>query len=81
MMGISDPQPSMFYHINLEQVRDRRSPDAEIRPLIDTARLRQLCEPLYSEVGRPSIPPSSCLWPFSVAICWVSPRSGRWSAS
>ena len=29
----------------------------KIRPLIDMARLRQLCAPLYSEVGRPSIPP------------------------
>ena len=29
----------------------------KIRPLIDTARLRQLCASLYSEVGYPSIPP------------------------
>lgn len=29
----------------------------KIRPLIDTARIRTLCEPLYSDVGRPSIPP------------------------
>lgn len=28
-----------------------------IRPLIDTARIRQRCEPLYAETGRPSIPP------------------------
>ncbi|MFZ3014751.1 MAG: transposase [Nitrospira sp.] len=25
--------------------------------MIDTARIRQLCEPLYAETGRPSIPP------------------------
>ncbi|MEQ1678990.1 MAG: transposase [Nitrospira sp.] len=32
-------------------------PMRKIRPLIDTARIRQLCEPLYAENGRPSIPP------------------------
>jgi transposase len=57
MMGTSNPQPSMFYHINLEQFVTADHPMRKIRPLIDTARLRQLCEPLYSEVGRPSIPP------------------------
>jgi hypothetical protein len=57
MTGISDPQPSMFYHINLEQFVTTDHPMRKIRPLIDTAHLRQLCEPLYSEVGRPSIPP------------------------
>lgn len=29
----------------------------KIRPLIDTVRIRLLCEPLYAEAGRPSIPP------------------------
>ena len=57
MMGTSDPQPSMFYHINLEQFVTRDHPMRKIRPLIDTERIRQLCEPLYSEEGRPSIPP------------------------
>lgn len=57
MMGTSDPQPSMFYHINLEQFVTADHPMRKIRPLIDTARIRQLCEPLYAESGRPSIPP------------------------
>jgi transposase len=57
MMGISHPQPSMFYHITLEQFVTADHPMRKIRPLIDTDRIRQLCEPLYSEVGRPSIPP------------------------
>jgi transposase len=57
MMGTSDPQPSMFYHINLEQFVTADHPMRKIRPLIDTARIRQLCEPLYAETGRPSIPP------------------------
>jgi len=57
MMGTADPQPSMFQHINLVQFVPADHPMRKIRPLIETARLRQLCEPLYSEVGRPSIPP------------------------
>jgi transposase len=56
-MGTADPQPSMFYHINLEQYVTADHPMRKIRPLIDTARIRQLCEPLYAETGRPSIPP------------------------
>ena len=57
MMGTADPQPSMFYHINLEQYVTADHPMRKIRPLIDTAQIRQLCEPLYAETGRPSIPP------------------------
>lgn len=57
MMGTADPQPSMFYHINLEQYVTADHPMRKIRPLIDTERIRQLCEPLYAETGRPSIPP------------------------
>jgi transposase len=57
MMGPSDPHPSMFSQINLEQYVPADHPMRKIRPLIDTARIRQLCEPLYAETGRPSIPP------------------------
>lgn len=57
MMGTSDPQPSMFYHINLEQFVTADHPMRKIRPLIDTERIRTLCEPLYADTGRPSIPP------------------------
>ena len=57
MMGTSDPQPSMFYHINLEQFVTADHPMRKIRPWIDTDRIRTLCEPLYSDAGRPSIPP------------------------
>jgi transposase len=32
-------------------------PMRKIRPMIDTARIRQLCELRYAETGRPSIPP------------------------
>ena len=57
MMGTSDPQASMFYHINLEQFVTVDQLLRKIRPLIDTDRIRALCQPLYSEEGRPSIPP------------------------
>lgn len=57
MMGSHDPQPSMFYNINLEQFVSEDDPFRKIRGLIDTDRIRQLCKPLYSEEGRPSIPP------------------------
>ena len=57
MMGTADPQPSMFSHINLGQYVPADHPMGKIRPLIDTVRIRQLCEPLYAETGRPSIPP------------------------
>lgn len=68
MMDISDPQPSLFYHINLEQFVTADHPMRKIRPLIETERIRQLCEPLYVGTGRPSIPRNSCFWPSSVAI-------------
>jgi transposase len=57
MMGTSDPQPSMFYHINLEQFVTADHPMRKIRPLIDTDRIRQLCQPFYADAGRPSISP------------------------
>ena len=57
MMGTSDPQPSMFYHITLEQFVTADHPVRKIRPLIGTDRIRQICQPLYAEEGRPSVPP------------------------
>lgn len=57
MMGTSDPQPALFYQINLEQFVTADHPIRKIRPLIDTGRIRQLCAPLYADTGRPSIPP------------------------
>ena len=57
MMGTSDPQPALFYQINLEQFVTADHPMRKIRPLLDTERIRQLCEPLYADTGRPSIPP------------------------
>lgn len=57
MMGTNDPQPSLFYSINLEQFVAEDDPFRKIRRLVDVDRIRKLCKPLYSEEGRPSIPP------------------------
>lgn len=57
MMGTSDSQPSLFYTINLEQFVAEDDPFRKIRKLIDIDRIRKLCKPLYSEEGRPSVPP------------------------
>ena len=46
MMGTADPQPSRVSHINLEQSVTAEHPMRTIRPLLDRARIRQLCEPL-----------------------------------
>lgn len=72
MMGTADPQPSMFSHINLEQYVTADHPMRKLRPLIDTARIRQLCEPLYA--ARPDarpFPPSNCSWLSWAGICWA----------
>ncbi len=42
-MGMSDPQPSMWYHNTLEQVVPADPPMQKIRPLFDTDRIRTLC--------------------------------------
>ena len=71
MMGTSNPQPSMFYHINLEQCVTADHLVRKIRPLIDTDRIRQLCEPLYSEEGHHRFRRSSWFWPCWAAISWA----------
>ena len=57
MMGDSEPQPRMFYNISLEKFVPEDHPLRRIRPLIDDAAIRKACKPLYSNLGRPSIPP------------------------
>jgi len=57
MMGDSDPQRSLFYQISLEKFVPWEHPLRRIRPLIDDQEIRRICKPLYSSIGRPSIPP------------------------
>jgi transposase len=47
----------MFYNISLEKFVPQDHPLRRIRPLIDDAAIRKACKPLYSKLGRPSIPP------------------------
>lgn len=57
MMGESDPQRSMYYNLSLESFVPVEHPLRRIRPLIEDRAIRRACAPLYSEIGRPSIPP------------------------
>jgi transposase len=57
MRGTADPQPSRFEHITREPDVTAEHPMRQLRPLIETERIRQLCAPLHAETGRPSIPP------------------------
>lgn len=57
MMGESDPRRAMFYNLSLESFVPEEHPLRRIRPLIDEKAIRKACKRLYSERGRPSIPP------------------------
>ena len=57
MMGESNPQPSFFYRLSLESFVPQNHPLRRIRPFIDDAAIRRECRRLYSDRGRPSIPP------------------------
>ena len=57
MMGESNPQPRFYYNISLESFVPVDHPLRRVRPLIDHAAIRRECRPLYSDRGRPSIPP------------------------
>src|SRR5436309_5864358 len=57
MMGESNPQPRFYYNISLESFVPADHPLRRVRPLIDHAAIRRECRPLYSDRGRPSIPP------------------------
>jgi transposase len=57
MMGQSDPQRTIFYHLSLETFVPEEHPLRAIRPLIEDAAIRRACRDLYAPIGRPSIPP------------------------
>jgi transposase len=57
MMGDSSGQGTFYYNISVEDFVPQDHPLRAIRPLIDTKEIRRICRPLYSRIGRPSIPP------------------------
>lgn len=61
MMGHTDPQRTLFYHLSLETFVPAEHPLRAIRPLIEDEAIRRTCRDLYSLIGRPSIPPEQLL--------------------
>jgi transposase len=57
MMGEANPQRAFFYNISLETFVPEEHPLRRIRPLIEDRAIRRACRDLYSDIGRPSIPP------------------------
>ena len=57
MVGEKDPQLTLYYTRSLETFVPQDHPLRRIRPLIDDQAIRRECRPLYSPIGRPSIPP------------------------
>ncbi len=57
MMGEKDPQLTLYYNLSLESFVPEDHPLRSIRPLVDDEAIRRHCRPLYSDKGRPSIPP------------------------
>jgi transposase len=57
MMGEQRGQSNFYYNISLEQFVPADHPLRAIRPLIDAKAIRRECRPLFSPIGRPSIPP------------------------
>ena len=75
-MGDSDPQPRMFYNISLEKFVPQEHPLRRVRPLIDDAVIRKACKPLYSKIGRPSIPPEQLFLALVGGYLICSPKTG-----
>lgn len=58
MMGQAEAQMNLYHTVQIEQLVPEDHPFRRIRPLIDTERIRKLCEPFYcADNGRPSVPP------------------------
>ncbi len=63
MRGESDPQPKMFSYIDLESRIPKHHPIRKIRRIVDKAlpELEEAFQRMYSDRGRPSIPPEQLI--------------------
>ncbi len=63
MRGEADPQPSMFSYVDLESRIPKHHPIRKIRQIVDDAlpTLEPAFEQMYSDQGRPSIPPEQLI--------------------
>ena len=61
MRGETDRQPSMFSYVDLESRIPKDHPIRKIRRIVDEAlpNLEPAFERMYSDQGRPSIPPNA----------------------
>ena len=57
MIGTPEHDDLFMYNVSAEQFVPEDHPLRRIRPIIDAKRIRKLARPLYSNTGRPSIPP------------------------
>jgi len=78
MRGQVDPQPSIFSYIDLESRLPEKHPIRTIRRIVDDAlaALEATFALMYSEKGRPSIPPEQLIRALLLQI-FFSIRSER----
>lgn len=57
MIGTTAHDDLFMYNVSAEQFVPEDHPLRRIRPIIDVRKIRKLARPLYSNTGRPSIPP------------------------
>jgi transposase len=57
MIGMPEHDDLFMYNVSAEQFVPEDHPLRRIRPIIDARKIRRLARPLYSNTGRPSIPP------------------------
>ncbi len=57
MIGTPEHDDHFMCNVSAEQFIPEDHPLRRIRPFIDAQRIRKLACPLYSNTGRPSIPP------------------------
>lgn len=57
MIGTPEHDDLFMYNVSAAQFVPEDHPLRRIRPIIDARKIRRLARPLYSNTGRPSIPP------------------------